>query len=126
MGLTEGVDEGGSGDVLVMGSPFLYIVFKVWRVTFLRCCAGGLPIGECEECRTWRPLGAGGCRCEAGSDDDEPLSDGDRVDSDDSVLHEEWRVFAAARDMATVISTRYGGRSCRVENLTRSLGGLGG
>jgi len=34
-----------------MGSPFLYIVFKVWSVTFLRWIEGGWPIGEWEECR---------------------------------------------------------------------------
>jgi len=34
---------------LVMGSPFLYMVFRVWRVTFLRWMVGGLPIGEWEE-----------------------------------------------------------------------------
>jgi len=33
-------------DALVMGSPFLYIVFRVWRVTFLRWIEGGWPIGE--------------------------------------------------------------------------------
>lgn len=76
--------------VLVMGSPFLYMVFSVWRVTFLRCCSGGLPIGECDEWRTCWTLvllfGVVMCGCETNSNDEEPLSHGDR---DDSVLHEE-------------------------------------
>lgn len=46
-----GSQSGKGDDALVIGSPFLYIVFSVWRVTFLRWVEGGWPIGEWEE---WR------------------------------------------------------------------------
>ena len=46
-----GSQSGKGDDALVIGSPFLYIVFSVWRVTFLRWVEGGWPIGEWEELR---------------------------------------------------------------------------
>lgn len=38
---------------IVIGSPFLYMDCIVCSVTFFLATAGGVPIGECEECRTW-------------------------------------------------------------------------
>lgn len=38
--------------IMVIGSPFLYSARSVPSVTFLRGLAGGVPMGECELCRT--------------------------------------------------------------------------
>src|SRR5262249_56696806 len=101
-----------------MSSPFLYIVFRVWRVTFLRWCEGGWPIGEWEECRTGTErLLSAVARGDAvvSSGDETHLSHGDDDDDDDdadSVRIELCTVRLMARDIVheRALPSLYGGR----------------
>ena len=99
-----------------MSSPFLYIVFRVWRVTFLRWFEGGWPIGEWEECRTGTErLLSAVARGDAvvSSGDETHLSHGDDDDDNaDSVRIEVCTVRLMARDIVHECALRslYGDR----------------